>query len=155
MGFNTSYILNDKLSVKSLNEIGTKSVYANRSGALVANKEETVIDINEPVIIDYLSFSTNSQSFGAIRILPRVNGALTSISDIKSDGTGVSSFNPGSIKDNVISFFDIAEYDVTNLKYKFFKEGLYFPEGVMITVKNFNSTDTINMAALVLGRKVL
>ncbi|GAB6423422.1 hypothetical protein bcgnr5372_28220 [Bacillus luti] len=121
--------------------------------AVAANTETILLDTTSPCAIDSLVFSTNNALDGQIRILAIKNGIPTPISLISSDGSTVQPFTPSLINQYATGIFDTLVYDVTSNLYKFnLKESMYFPEGVKITLKNRNATNTIKLGAVVMGR---
>lgn len=155
MSFSTSIILNEKLKVTP--EIGVNNFVINQNYSIVALGIEEVVSINNPCIVDYLEWSTNSLNSVRLKLRQKINGVNVGLTYPKNDGSGAQeSLTPDRINTHLPGFVEILAYDVDNNFYKFRITGdvfKFFPEGMQIEFQNAGAS-TFNAAIMVVGRNL-
>lgn len=122
-------------------------------GSMAAGGSATLLDLDEPCVIDVLEVASNSSSLVQLRILATVGGSEQSVGLAHYEGTnivGLTAFNLATYGSNL---FDIIENDTSALRFKFaLARPLEFAEGVKVTVQNNDDSNAKNVAAIVLAR---
>jgi len=146
---------NGNVKVQLSGTIGSHLIHEVRGNAQLAPKDEiTVIDIDNPFIIDSLQWRTDHPSRITLRLLYRKNSTLTSEFAVldRSVYRGILSMN--SISNAGHPAFSIVSFDSENNFYKVeTRDKLIFPEGGKIIVNNNSSEDTYTSGWVILGRE--
>lgn len=122
--------------------IGSKLMILTRSGDLEASSVSGEQGTDNPCVIDYLEFATNS--YDKVKILiESPNEAIPVLlhSGLFKDGDRLaSSIRPDNIVNHASGMWDVLEYNRTTNVYKFrLRMPLYFPKGVLLSVENTDS----------------
>lgn len=138
-----------------IHSIGKKNITGKRNGDLINNSGQiTVLEVNEPFILDRLMITANVINAPYVRIFTKLDGVFVS-SEItwvpSADGASlIGLVYPGSMNTLPNDLFTISSYE--SGKYGIYlKSPLYFCEGFKITVENPLGT-TIKTAIMVTGR---
>lgn len=146
------------LRVQVHNKIGYSQFSFSQAGVRLEPEQEVfLLDTTKPTAIDILEFATVHEQFVQLRIRPYVNGRLVPLTLMRADASKAEGFIPIHIRDSASSIFSINVYDRQKNNYKFsLKRSLYFPEGVVISVRNIASRDAVEqVGVLVCGREFL
>ena len=124
-----------------------------RSGALAASTTEVIFDLNKPIVIERIEWSTNKLS-NELQIVPYVGSVLanTGIGELVNDGSATVVNTPSNIASYGSVAFEIIDHNTTTNKYKYVAKNLRFPDGAKISIVN-HEVAGITVAVKVFGGK--
>lgn len=151
MGFNTSYIVNDKL--KTTESIGSSFFTTTRVDVFTPGLNFEVVDYSEPVIIDAIDWFPRNETHA--KIIIEVKGGGNVLINPLGNGT-LSEVSPKDVLDGMSLYWEVIKYDTTTtpdpvIRFHL-KEPIYCPRGVKITLRNTDETLSFRNSCQIRGR---
>lgn len=148
---------NPVTDVQPTGSIGKEQIIASDANSLAIGEQREILNrTDQSVVIDDLTFATESEAEYEIRISLMNNGVFESLPIISFDNnfTATPGITPLRISLWGSDWFKIMEYDTTNNIYKFsLAKSIYAAEGIKITITNDDPNVSINQAINVTGRQ--
>lgn len=136
------------LKLKNINNY--RNLSASNIDALNPGDKITLVDVDYPVIIDYLDWLARHETDAKIEI--------SSLYTFSIGGTNmINHLNPQNLLQSKSIHFNIVEYDTTvtpDPRFRFQnKKEMYFPQGLKITLYNTSPDKTFRNSCVLRGRR--
>lgn len=158
MSFNTSYIVNDSLTVSGLNGVKNFNESAGNR-ALEVQDELIILEKTTPSTIDYMEWRTSDRERVVVIFEHLVNGVWEGYTNILINTSGnayTKEIHPRLILEESSNQFVLLQYDTVEGLFKVAtKDTFYFSEGFRITVKNKSTVNQNSVGYIIRGREQL